>query len=100
MWRIPFKKGKDIAVLPYMDAGAASASGDPWLLKMHGCVTHPEDIVLTRYFNYDWNAMGHCIYINMMWREDYIRYHERRQALAGIVQAFLITKHMLFIGTF
>ena len=32
-------------------------------------------------------------------REDYIRYHERRQALAGIVQAFLITKHMLFIGT-
>jgi len=38
-------------VLPYMDAGEAAASGNPWLLKLHGCVSHPEDIVLTRYIN-------------------------------------------------
>jgi hypothetical protein len=51
---------------------------DRWLLKMHGCVAHPEDIVLTR--------------------EDYLGYDRRRQALAGIVQALLITRHMLFVG--
>jgi hypothetical protein len=31
-------------------------------------------------------------------REDYLRYAERRAALSGIVQALLITKHMLFVG--
>jgi hypothetical protein len=45
---------------------------------MHGCVSQPEDIVLTR--------------------EDFLRYEHRRAALAGIVQALLLTKHMLFIG--
>jgi hypothetical protein len=45
---------------------------------MHGCVHRPGDIVITR--------------------EDYIRYAERRAALAGIVQALLITKHLLFVG--
>ena len=45
---------------------------------MHGCVTQPQDIVLTR--------------------SDFIRYDERRAALRGIVQALLITKHMLFVG--
>src|SRR5262249_6692238 len=49
-----------------------------WLLKMHGCVTRPADIVLTR--------------------ADYLRYEERRSALAGIVQAMLLTRHMLFVG--
>jgi hypothetical protein len=49
-----------------------------WLLKMHGCIDHPDDIVLTR--------------------EDYLRYEQHRAALAGIVQALLITKHMLFVG--
>lgn len=49
-----------------------------WLLKMHGCVTQPESIVLTR--------------------EDYLRYEERRAALSGIVEALLITRHMLFVG--
>jgi hypothetical protein len=34
-----------------------------WLLKMHGCVTHPADIVLTR--------------------KDYIRYAENSAALGG-----------------
>lgn len=40
--------GKKIAVLPYMTGGVTTMDGNPWLLKMHGCVTHPEDIVLTR----------------------------------------------------
>lgn len=66
--------GRPVAVLPY-----APASGSRrWLLKMHGCVTTPDDIVLTR--------------------EDYVRYGERSAALAGIVQAMLITRHMLFVG--
>lgn len=65
---------RPVRVLPY-DPGANT---DRWLLKLHGCVTHPEDIVLTR--------------------ADYLRYADRRGALAGIVQAMLITRHMLFIG--
>ncbi len=66
--------GREVAVLPYQSVRAHSR----WLLKMHGSVTHPEDIVLTR--------------------EDYLRYADRRAALAGIVQALLITRHMLFVG--
>ncbi len=34
----------------------------------------------------------------MLTREDYLRYADRRAALSGIVQALLITRHMLFIG--
>lgn len=66
--------GQPTAVLPYESVGADRR----WLLKMHGCVRSPADIVLTR--------------------EDYLRYAERRSALGGIVQALLITKHMLFVG--
>jgi hypothetical protein len=65
---------RPVVVLPYH----AAQKQERWLLKMHGCVTRPDDIVLTR--------------------EDYIRYAERRAALAGIVQALLITRHMLFVG--
>lgn len=52
--------------------------GVPWLLKLHGDVDRPDDIVLTR--------------------KDYLRYEARRGALSGIVQALLATRHMLFIG--
>jgi len=66
--------GRDLAVLPY-DA----PHGDGWLLKLHGCVERARgDIVLTR--------------------GDYLRYADRRAALAGIVQALLITRTMLFVG--
>jgi hypothetical protein len=66
--------GQRVSVIPHdLDRQASR-----WLLKMHGSVTHPEDIVLTR--------------------EDFMRYEQRRQALAGIVQALLITRHMLFVG--
>ena len=66
--------GKTLAVLPH--APQLGATG--WLLKMHGSVDRPRDIVLTR--------------------RDYMRYDEQRAALAGIVQAQLITKQMLFVG--
>ncbi|MEZ4335363.1 MAG: SIR2 family protein [Sandaracinaceae bacterium] len=49
-----------------------------WLLKMHGCVSRPREIVLTR--------------------RDYLRYGEERGALIGIVQALLLTRHVLFVG--
>ena len=48
------------------------------LLKMHGCITKHEDIILTR--------------------QHYLRYMENKAALAGIVQASLLTSHMLFVG--
>lgn len=67
--------GREIAVLPYQDARAGR---DGWLLKMHGSVDHPEDIVLTR--------------------ADYLSYGSERAALRGLVQALLITRHMLFVG--
>lgn len=66
--------GLNCAILPYTPVPGC----DRWLLKMHGCVTHPEDIVITK--------------------QDYTRYASRRSALGGIVQSLLITRHMLFIG--
>ena len=48
------------------------------LLKLHGCVTHPESIVLTR--------------------EDYLRYGDDREALRGLVSRSLIEKELLIIG--
>eukprot|EP01122_Echinamoeba_exundans_P002064 TRINITY_DN1202_c0_g1_i21.p1 TRINITY_DN1202_c0_g1~~TRINITY_DN1202_c0_g1_i21.p1 ORF type:complete len:610 (-),score=26.85 TRINITY_DN1202_c0_g1_i21:942-2711(-) len=66
--------GLNVSVLPYYPI----ENCDRWILKMHGCVTHPEDIVLTR--------------------EHYMRYQSTRSALSGIVQSLLITRHMLFVG--
>jgi SIR2-like domain len=66
--------GMSLAILPY----APSREANRWLLKMHGSIDHQDDIVLTR--------------------RSYNRYAERNQALAGIVQAMLITRRMLFLG--
>lgn len=65
---------RTLAVLPHAPQHGAVG----WLLKMHGSVEHPRDIVLTR--------------------RDYMRYDEQRAALAGIVQAQLLTKKMIFVG--
>jgi SIR2-like domain len=67
--------GQPVAVLPYQPCDEADRR---WLLKMHGCVHHPEDIVLRR--------------------EDFLRYGGTRAALRGIVQTLLITRTMLFVG--
>lgn len=45
---------------------------------MHGCLSDPDRIVLTR--------------------ASYTRYDERLPALGGMVQAFLVTRHVLFAG--
>lgn len=66
--------GRPVTVLPH----ALARRSERWLLKMHGCVSRPDAIVVTR--------------------EDYLRFQENRSALAGIVQALLMTRHMLFHG--
>jgi hypothetical protein len=66
--------GRTPAVLPY----TLVAEADCWLLKMHGSIDQPGDIVLTR--------------------DDYLEYARQRAALAAIVQALLITRRMLFVG--
>lgn len=66
--------GMPVASLPYTPGEVHNR----WLLKMHGCVSFPDDIVIRR--------------------EDYLRYSERRAALSGIVQATLLTRRMLFVG--
>src|SRR5207302_1720368 len=65
--------GADLRVLPYESDKNASA----WLLKLHGSVGRG-DLVLTR--------------------SDYLELMRSRAALAGIVQAMLITRHMFFVG--
>lgn len=66
--------GTDPRVLPW----DALADARPWLLKLHGSVTRPGSIVLSR--------------------DDYLRFEGEGIALAGIVQAMLLTRHMLFVG--
>jgi hypothetical protein len=69
-----FNGESKLSILPYHP----SLSADRFLLKLHGCVNHPEDIVLTR--------------------TDYIRYREKGAVLAGVMQSALLTKHLLYIG--
>lgn len=56
----------------------APAVGNNWLLKLHGSVSQPESIVLTR--------------------DDYLGYHSNREALSALVKAHLLTHHLLFVG--
>src|SRR3989442_1582129 len=65
---------RECAVLPYEPVRSQAR----WLLKLHGSLDHPEDIVLTR--------------------NDYLGLAERAGALFGILQAMLMTRHMLFVG--
>jgi hypothetical protein len=54
------------------------AVGNDWLLKLHGSVTQPDSIVLTR--------------------DDYLGYNSNRDALSALVKAHLLTHHLLFVG--
>lgn len=65
-----------IAVLPFDGQSGA----DHWIVKLHGTVRDGQlhGVVLTR--------------------DDYLRFGAERNALAGIVQALLLTRHMLFVG--
>lgn len=51
---------------------------DDWLLKLHGSVTDPHSIVLTR--------------------DDYLGFSTSRNALSALVKATLMTQHLLFVG--
>lgn len=67
---------RNLSVIPYRPRRNAQY----WLLKMHGCISVPNDIILTK--------------------ADYDSYpnSSRSQALDGLVQASLLTKHLLFVG--
>ena len=49
-----------------------------YVAKLHGCVSHPKSIVLTR--------------------KDYLRYGDVRQALRGLIHEMLLSTNILFIG--
>lgn len=64
-----------LSVIPHSPVRGANR----WLLKMHGCVSSHESIVITS--------------------TDYRNYESgRKKALAGLVQANLMTTHLLFVG--
>ncbi|KAI2514357.1 SIR2-like domain [Fragilaria crotonensis] len=63
-------KSSDLSILPHHPEPRAKQ----WLLKMHGCVSHPKNIVLSG--------------------KDYAE----SKVLTGIVQANLLTTHLLFCG--
>ncbi|MGY1601764.1 SIR2 family protein [Geodermatophilus sp. SYSU D00815] len=67
--------GRELTVLPYDEA----VPGAPWLLKLHGDAAHPAGVVLTR--------------------EEYLQLGDARAALAGVLHALLLTRHVLFVGT-
>lgn len=54
------------------------SADDPWLLKLHGDIKLDNSIVLTR--------------------EQYLRFDTDSTPLASVVQASMVTKHMLFVG--
>jgi len=66
--------GHSLAVLP----GDPIGNRRSWLVKLHGSVADAERIVLSR--------------------DDYMRFDAEAAALAGVVQALLLTRHMLFVG--
>jgi len=62
------------SVLPWRDA----APRHPWILKMHGDATRPESIVLTR--------------------RHFVRYDATTRPAGSMLQALLLTRHMLIVG--
>lgn len=65
---------RDRAVLPAHPQSAPSS----WLLKLHGSIDKPADMVLTR--------------------SDYLNMPRYRGALIGLVQGLLLTRHMMYVG--
>ncbi|WP_051471930.1 SIR2 family protein [Patulibacter minatonensis] len=79
----------DLFERAWVDAGAGRVAqlpfdgqtgADHWIVKLHGTVRQGKlhGVVLTR--------------------DDYLRFGAERNALAGIVQSLLLTRHMLFVG--
>ena len=63
-----------LSVLPFDLAEQA----DSWLLKLHGDASRGGEMVVRR--------------------SDYLRFGAEQSALAGVVQALLFTRHLLFVG--
>ncbi|OBG23521.1 hypothetical protein A5765_18780 [Mycolicibacterium celeriflavum] len=66
--------GRELAVLP---ANPLDAEGR-WLLKLHGSVDAPDNLVLTR--------------------SDFLNMPRQYGALLGLVQGLLLMRHMVFVG--
>ncbi|MGO4228941.1 SIR2 family protein [Arthrobacter sp. YAF34] len=66
------------AIIPQDSTTANVDTGSRWLLKLHGSVSQPDSIVLTR--------------------DDYLGYNTNREALSALVKAHLMTHHLLFVG--
>lgn len=66
--------GREPSVLPWQSAVGAQ----PWLLKLHGDLARPTSIVLTR--------------------GDFVRYDAFRRPSGSLLQALLLTRHVLFVG--
>jgi len=71
----PYSAAQGLSIIPFKP----QMSHNRWLLKMHGCVSSPKDIITTNE-EMDFISSG------------------RNMALTGMVQATLMTSHMLFIG--
>lgn len=69
--------GRHRAIIP-TDTANYGDTNSRWLLKLHGSVSQPDSIVLTR--------------------EDYLGYNSNREALSALVKAHLMTHHLLFVG--
>ena len=59
--------------------GSTSVGASRWLLKLHGTITDPESLVLSR-------------------DDDPALPPRGQRTLGGVVQAMLLTRHMLFVG--
>jgi hypothetical protein len=65
---------RPVVVLP----SSRPSGQERWLLKLHGDVGDADSVVLTR--------------------EEFLEYDIGRSALSGVVQALLLTRHVLFVG--
>lgn len=65
---------RSVATLPWQNL----ESRDPWVLKMHGDIDHPDSIVLTR--------------------RDFIRYGSAHGPAGAVFQALLLSRHLLIVG--
>ncbi|MCC3273279.1 SIR2 family protein [Arthrobacter zhangbolii] len=73
-----FEFASDDAGVPRSVIPDGAGQHDDWLLKLHGSVTDPDSIVLTR--------------------DDYLGFSTSRNALSALVKATLMTQHLLFVG--
>ena len=73
-----FESASNDAGVPRSVIPDGAGEHDEWLLKLHGSVTNPDSIVLTR--------------------DDYLGFNASRNALSALVKATLMTHHLLFVG--